>query len=138
MTPRGRQYASARVSRASAPSTGTSPQCAPIARRISSSRARRFSQRSPPSPCPGPNTSAVRCWKMPSRALTHPMPAGLWFARDQLAFVGGLPVAENDEGLRALAPPVVRDADHRGVDHGRVAQERLLDLDRGDVLTAGD
>src|SRR4051812_44530624 len=38
--------------------------------------------------------------------------------------------AQDDGGVHALAPPVVRDADHRGLEHGRVLAERVLDLDR--------
>ena len=52
---------------ASVPSAGTSPQCAPIARRTSPSCARWLSPRAPPSPCPAANTS-VRSRGPPRRA----------------------------------------------------------------------
>ena len=38
----------------------------------------------------------------------------------------------------AFAPLRVLTADHGGVEHRRVAEENLLDLDRVDVLAAGD
>ena len=44
---------------------------------------------------------------------------------------------EAHEGARHLAPALVGDADHGGLAHGRVELERLLDLDRRDVLAAG-
>ena len=43
-----------------------------------------------------------------------------------------------DEGAGHLAPFLVRLGDHRGQHDGRVLVERVLDLDRGDVLAARD
>ena len=45
---------------------------------------------------------------------------------------------ERDEGARALAPLGVRPRDHGGLEHGGVAVQGALDLDRGDVLAARD
>src|SRR4029077_10931421 len=47
-------------------------------------------------------------------------------------------VAQRHEGLRPLAPALVRDGDHGAFEHCRVRGERLLDLDRRDVLAARD
>src|SRR5438445_726333 len=49
-----------------------------------------------------------------------------------------LPGLGRDEGLGPLAPLVVRDRDHRALEHGRMAGDALLDLDRRDVLAARD
>ena len=40
-------------------------------------------------------------------------------------------------GQRALAPPLVGHADDRGLAHGRVGHQLVLQLDRGDPLAAG-
>src|SRR6266540_1883994 len=45
---------------------------------------------------------------------------------------------EDHERLGPLAPAVVRHADHGGLQHGRVADHGLLDLDGGNVLAARD
>src|SRR5207247_10175976 len=45
---------------------------------------------------------------------------------------------ERDERLGALAPALVGDRDHRALHDGGVTRHRLLDLDRRDVLAAGD
>src|SRR2546425_922604 len=45
---------------------------------------------------------------------------------------------ERDEGLRPLAPLLVRDGDHRALEDGGVPGDRLLDLDGRDVLAARD
>src|SRR5271157_230857 len=57
--------------------------------------------------------------------------------RDQLVRGCARADTEQDERLRALAPPVVGYPDDRGVEYGRVAHQRLLHLDGGDVLAAG-
>jgi hypothetical protein len=54
--------------------------------------------------------------------LAWPPPAGL----------------ELDEGARRLAPLLVGPRDHRRLQHRRVLVERVLDLDRRDVLAARD
>ena len=43
-----------------------------------------------------------------------------------------------DEGAGRLAPFVVGPRDDRGELHGGVLEQRVLDLDRGDVLAAGN
>src|SRR3569833_1787807 len=55
---------------------------------------------------------------------------------DLLAF-GGLPVEDHD-GLRCLAPLLVRYADHRAVGHRGVTHQDVLHLGRVDVLPARD
>ena len=45
---------------------------------------------------------------------------------------------EHHERLGPLAPLLVRHPDHGRLDHRRVRRDGLLDLDRGDVLAAGD
>ncbi len=45
---------------------------------------------------------------------------------------------ESDEGFGTLAPALVGNPDHRAFEHGRVGADGLLDLDRRDVLAAGD
>src|SRR6476660_2549337 len=48
-------------------------------------------------------------------------------------------VAQDNEGLRCLAPIIVRNADHRYLEHGGMRGNGLLNLDRRDVLaTAND
>src|SRR5499426_2509264 len=49
-----------------------------------------------------------------------------------------LPRLELDEGAGRLAPLVVGFRHHGGRLHRRMLVERILDLDRGDVLSAGD
>src|SRR5437762_6218424 len=51
---------------------------------------------------------------------------------------GGLRGARHDEGGDDLAPAVVGQADDRNLGDARVAREGVLDLDRIDVLAAGD
>ena len=46
--------------------------------------------------------------------------------------------AQHDERLDRLAPLLVGHADDRGLGDGRVLEEAVLDLDRADVLAAGD
>src|SRR5207302_6914372 len=46
--------------------------------------------------------------------------------------------AEHDQRLDGLAPLLVGDADHGGLGDGGVLVEAVLDLDRRDVLAAGD
>src|SRR5439155_24295311 len=58
--------------------------------------------------------------------------------RDQLGLREGRVRPERDEGLRTLAPFLARDRDHRRLEDVRMADERLLHLDRRDVLAAGD
>src|ERR1700748_2903665 len=58
--------------------------------------------------------------------------------RDDLPGVSRGVLVERDERLRPLAPVRVRDPDDRAFQYGRVGGERLLDLDAGDVLAAGD
>ena len=55
--------------------------------------------------------------------------------RDDLGGVCGGPGIERDEGLRPLTPLLVRHADHGTI---QMSQDRLLDLEARDVLTAGD
>src|SRR5947209_12145923 len=45
---------------------------------------------------------------------------------------------QGNESLRALAPLIVWDGDDGGLHHGRMLDDDLLDLDRRDVLAAGD
>ena len=47
-------------------------------------------------------------------------------------------LVERDERLGPLPPVRVRDPDDRALEHRRVGGDRLLDLDAGDVLSAGD
>jgi hypothetical protein len=47
-------------------------------------------------------------------------------------------VLERDERLGALAPALVGYRDNRALEHGGMAADDLLDLDRRDVLAAGD
>ena len=49
-----------------------------------------------------------------------------------------LAVAADDEGLRHLAEVLVVDADRRGLGHGRMRSERVLDLARVDVEATDD
>src|SRR6201996_9034710 len=58
--------------------------------------------------------------------------------RDDLPGVSRGALVERDERLRPLAPVRVRDPDDRAFEYGRVGGDRLLDLDAGDVLAAGD
>src|SRR5919202_3049679 len=55
-----------------------------------------------------------------------------------LLFGGFFPLLQDDESLRTLPPFLVRDGHHGGLYHGRMPANDLLDLDRGDVLAAGD
>src|SRR5512138_2580242 len=57
---------------------------------------------------------------------------------DDLRLGGLLPGLQRDERLGPLAPLVVRNRDHRALEHRRVARDALLDLDRRDVLAARD
>src|SRR5262252_2919942 len=45
---------------------------------------------------------------------------------------------ERHEGLGAFSPLLVGHRHHRAFENGRVARDRLLHLDRGDVLAARD
>src|SRR6202035_5538061 len=56
----------------------------------------------------------------------------------QLSLRRGLTGAQNDECVGRFTPFFMRHADHRNLEHGRVAQQRALDFDRGDVLAAAD
>ena len=56
----------------------------------------------------------------------------------EIGFGGGGAGAEDDEGVRGLAPLLVGQADDGGLLDGGVAEERGLDLDGGDVLAAAD
>ena len=58
--------------------------------------------------------------------------------RDDLLRGGRGALAERDERLWPLSPVRVRDSDDRAFEYGRVGGDRLLDLDAGDVLAAGD
>ena len=49
-----------------------------------------------------------------------------------------LSFGERDEGLRHLAPFLVRDRNHRRLQHRGMAHHRLLHFDGADVLPAGD
>ena len=51
--------------------------------------------------------------------------------------VASAPVAQHDDGVHRLAPDVAGDADHGDLRHRRVRRDRVLDLDRVDVLAAG-
>src|SRR5450759_4203221 len=57
---------------------------------------------------------------------------------DQLGPVEFGPRPQHHEGLRPLAPGLVRYADHGDLQDGGVRVDGLLHLDRGDVLAAGD
>src|SRR5437870_10644078 len=57
---------------------------------------------------------------------------------DERGLVGLLAGAEHDERLHRLTPLLVGDADHGDLGDGRVLVEAVLDLDRRDVLAAGD
>ena len=57
---------------------------------------------------------------------------------DQLALGRGRAMREHHEGLDRLAPFLVGHADHRDLGHRRVRAKRVLDLDRRDILAAGD
>ena len=57
---------------------------------------------------------------------------------DQLGLGGAHAGFEGDEGAGCLAPCVVRAGDHGGFQDGGVAVERALDLDRRNILAAGD
>ena len=48
------------------------------------------------------------------------------------------PFSRHDERSQPLTVLLVVDAEHRGLCHLRMTDEHLLDLDRVDVLTAGD
>ena len=56
---------------------------------------------------------------------------------DELLLAGLLAGLEHHEGLGPLAPLLVGHPDDRHVQDGLVGEERLLDLDGGDVLPAG-
>jgi hypothetical protein len=52
--------------------------------------------------------------------------------------LGRMPIVlQGDERLRSLAPEVVGHRDHGAFQHRRMGDDRLLDLDAGDVLAAG-
>src|SRR6516225_9442767 len=70
------------------------------------------------------------------RALVvgEPLPA----ERDDLLPGGRGALVEGDERLGPLTPVLVRDADHRALQHRGMGRDGLLDLDAGDVLPAGD
>ena len=53
---------------------------------------------------------------------------------DQLRLGSARPIPQRDEGARAFAPALVGPGDDRRLEHGRMAVEGALDLDRGDVL----
>ena len=77
----------------------------------------------------GPNTTVRGALKRAS---------SLAAVLDQLLGRGGGALAQRDEGARALAPLLVGPGDHGGLQHGRMTVEGALDLDRADVLAAGD
>src|SRR5215204_494441 len=55
-----------------------------------------------------------------------------------LLFGGFFPLLQGNESLRTLPPFLVRDGDHGSLHYGRMPANDLLDLNRGDVLAAGD
>src|SRR5262249_31185642 len=57
---------------------------------------------------------------------------------DQLVLRDAGARPQRNEGLRHLAPALVRHRHHRALEHGGMLHERVLDLDRGDVLAAPD
>src|SRR5829696_2956492 len=57
---------------------------------------------------------------------------------DELLRCRSLCRLEGDERLRPLAPEIVRDADDGALEDGGMGAERVLDLDRRDVLATGD
>src|SRR5919199_4790694 len=57
---------------------------------------------------------------------------------DQLVLAQVVSGPEHHEGLRTLAPMVVRHAHDGGLDHRVVGEDRLLDLHGRDVLPTGD
>ena len=57
---------------------------------------------------------------------------------DQLGLGHRLALGEHHERLDRLAPLLAGDADHRDLGDRRVGEQHVLDLDRGDVLAAGD
>src|SRR4029077_4854781 len=56
----------------------------------------------------------------------------------QLALIGTRALPENNEGVRRLAPALMRQANNRHLLHCGVSQEHTFDLDRGDVFSAAD
>src|SRR5664279_2541440 len=57
---------------------------------------------------------------------------------DQFRLPRGLSRGQHHEGLRSLTPPFVGNGDDGDVGHRRMGGEGLFDLNRGDVLAAGD
>ena len=51
--------------------------------------------------------------------------------------VTSLAVVHDDRRQRPLAPPLVRDGDHRRLGDARVGHQQVLEVDRGDPLAAG-
>ena len=56
----------------------------------------------------------------------------------QLALIGARALPENNEGVRRLAPALMRQANNRHLLHCGVSQENTFDFDRGDVFAAAD
>src|SRR5262249_2187733 len=57
---------------------------------------------------------------------------------DDLRLGGAVAGLERHESLGPLAPGLVGDGDHGALQHGRVLRDRLLDLDRRNILAARD
>src|SRR6266567_7689089 len=56
----------------------------------------------------------------------------------QLSLIGARALPENNEGVRRLAPALMRQANDRHLLHCGVSQEHTFDFDRGDVFSAAD
>ena len=56
----------------------------------------------------------------------------------QLALIGARALPENNEGVRRLAPALMRQPNDRHLLHCGVSQEHTFDFDRGDVFSAAD
>src|SRR5215208_6544406 len=77
----------------------------------------------------GPNSTASGALKWASRSRQKSISSALGHV---------LVRAQRDERLRTLPPLLVREGDNSAFEHRRMAADRVLDLDRGDVLAAGD
>jgi hypothetical protein len=56
----------------------------------------------------------------------------------QLAFIGARAIPENNEGVRRLAPALMRQPNDRHLLHCGVSQQNTFDFDRGNVFSAAD
>ena len=74
------------------------------------------------------------------RTPSSPAPAsGPPIATEEIRELGGISLGarpQHHAGQRPLAPAVVADPDHRGLLHGRVCHQPVLQINRGDPLAA--